>query len=146
MEHLLLLVLRGLWLLIVAAIEACGRFWKWIVAPPLTHSKRTVGEAWRHALVASWPRTDGAVEHINVEECFTEWRFEVAYSYEVDGAIYSGYLVLPFARQSDTERLGSLLYPGAPLIVRYDYQHRDRPALLLSDQDCLRCLAGQFVD
>jgi len=130
------------WQLLIAVIECFGKLWRWALAPTVTRFKRNIAGAWRASRAGSWPLTDGAVEQIYDEEHFTEWRIEIAYSYQIEGERYSGYVAYPFGRDADSERLRSLLPEGGPLTIRYDYLHKDRSLILISDQ---RCLAGHHI-
>lgn len=146
-EELFLEALKGAWWLLIEAIKAFEYLWKLALAPPITRFKRSLGESWREMRAGSWPRTDGRVEQVHEDERFTEWRLEIAYSYQIEGEIFSGYLELPYGRSMGSDRARSSLRPGTSLIVRYDRRHIDRAALLLSDQEGLevRAAAGGTI-
>ena len=141
---LFLLLLQLAVYLFTEAVELFERFWKRAFAPAITSIKRSMKESLRTLRAGAWAVAPGAVESIVVDELFTEWKVEIAYSYRVEAERYSGFASLPYGRYDDTEKYRLFLKPGSPLTVRYHPRHVETSLLLFAEQQSFAIHAASY--
>ncbi len=89
-----------------------------IFAPPLTRMENALAEHWRAFRSQSWPMAFGKIHQVEVSQPQQIWIATLAYSYEVAGEFYSGFLRLNFGREQDADSFSHRFPRGMPIFVR----------------------------